>query len=160
MSSDATGASYDPFCAMTTYAYDSQLGSVIHQGGSVFDVQGRLIGSAGRAPHPAPLPPTAAAAPRTPLLRHTFEFRLSGSETQEQSLPLAEGSSSRPAGAILAIQSVRTYLTREGALAATSAIGGVEVDADLRPGGIFCTARLSDFGASDLVVVRVEVALY
>jgi hypothetical protein len=58
---------------------------------------------------------------------------------------------------------VRIYLTREGELGATSAIGGMEVDAELRPAGIFCTARLSDFGASDLVVVRVEVvevALY
>jgi hypothetical protein len=106
------------------------------------------------------LPPAAAAGPRAPLLRHTFEFRLSGSETHEESLPLAEGSLSRPADAILAIQSVRTYLTREGELAPTSAIGGVEVDAELRAAGICCTARLSDFGPGDLVVVRVEVSLY
>jgi hypothetical protein len=73
---------------------------------------------------------------------------------------LAEASSYRPADAILAIQSVRAYLTREGELVATSAIGGVEVDAELRPAGIFCTAQVSDFGAGDLAVVRVEVSLY
>jgi hypothetical protein len=52
MSSDATGASYDPFCLLTTYAYDAQLGSLVHQGGSAFDLHGRLVHSADPATHP------------------------------------------------------------------------------------------------------------
>ena len=76
------------------------------------------------------------------------------------SRPLAGGSWYRRAGAVPAIQSGRTDLTREGELVGTSAIGGVEVDAELRAVGICCTARLSDFGPGDLVVVQVEVALY
>jgi hypothetical protein len=35
-----------------------------------------------------------------------------------------------------------------------------EVAAEAHPAGIFCTAKLSDFGAGDLVVVRAEGALY
>jgi hypothetical protein len=36
----------------------------------------------------------------------------------------------------------------------------LEVHAELREGGIFCTVQLGDFGAGDLVVVQIEVALY
>jgi hypothetical protein len=100
------------------------------------------------------------AVPRKPFLAHTVEFRLSGSEMQEQVVPQS-GSKSWAAGRVLAIERVRTYLTRQGeATADTRTIGGVEVHAELREGGIFCTVQLGDFGAGDLVVVQVEVALY
>jgi hypothetical protein len=78
---------------------------------------------------------------------------------QEQVVPLS-GSKSWAAGGVLAIERVRTYLARQGEAAATSAIGSVQVHAELREGGIFCTVQLGDFGAGDLVVVQVEVALY
>jgi hypothetical protein len=79
---------------------------------------------------------------------------------QEQVVP-PSGSKSWAAGGVLAIERVRAYLTRQGeAGAATSAIGGVEVHAELREGGIVCTVQLGDFGEGDLVVVQVEVALY
>jgi hypothetical protein len=71
-----------------------------------------------------------SAAPRQAgraISEHTFEFRLSGSERQEQSWP------GGVAAAIVAIRRVRTYLTRHGEPAeATSAIGGVEVRAERR----------------------------
>ena len=89
---------------------------------------------------------------------HTFEFRLSGSETEEQAAPIS--SLAWPSDFIVAIERVRTYVTRQGEAAAASAIGGVEVHAELRPGGIFATAQLSDFGTGDLIVVQVEVGLY
>ena len=64
----------------------------------------------------------AAAAPGTPIVTHSFEFRLSGSEGMEQSLALDLAKIPR-AGLILAIRSVRTYLTRQGEpMAAASAI--------------------------------------
>jgi hypothetical protein len=102
--------------------------------------------------------PAGAKKQRKPILMHTFEFRLSGSETQEQWLPLPEGSF-RPAESVLALRSVRASLARDSKTAA-NAVNGVHVDAELRPTGIFCTAKLSDFGDGDLVVVWVEVALY
>jgi hypothetical protein len=100
-----------------------------------------------------------SAAPRQAgraISEHTFEFRLSGFERQEQSWP--RGAAAAP---IVAIQRVRAYLTRQGEPAeATSAIGGVEVHAELRGADILCTAQLSDFGPGELVVVQVEVALF
>lgn len=143
-----------------TWVCDARFGSEIYERGSQVDSEGRLIDPpvlVYRSPeYPVPLPPE----PRTPSLAHTFEFGLSGSETQEQSLPLSEGSVWKP-DAVVAIQSVRAFLTRDGEpVPAASPINGVEVDAELRPGGIFCTAKLSDFGPADLVVARVEVALY
>jgi hypothetical protein len=57
MSSDETGAG-----TITTYVYDSNLGSLVHRGGSRFDLHGRLVYSADRAP----LPSSAAAEPRKP----------------------------------------------------------------------------------------------
>jgi hypothetical protein len=98
-------------------------------------------------------------APQKPIFTHTFEFRLCGSERAEQVVPLP-GTRSCGAGRIVAIERVRTYLTRQGEAAAPSAIGGVEAHAELRPSGIVCTAQVSDFGAGDLVVVQVEVGLY
>ncbi len=75
--------------------------------------------------------PRPALTPAQPRVTHTFEFRLVGSETQEQCVPLASGLS--PAELRLATQGVRAYLTRTGEpAAASSAIGGLEVAAELR----------------------------
>jgi hypothetical protein len=101
-------------------------------------------------------PSAAARQAGRAVSEHTFEFRLSGSERQEQSWP--RGVAAAP---IVAIQRVRAYLTRHGEPAeATSAIGGVEVHAELRGANMVCTAQLSDFGPGDLVVVQVEVAVF
>jgi len=97
-------------------------------------------------------------APRPSRLTHTFEFRLSNSETQEQCLPLSPAYP--PSGFVLATPSVRAYLTRTNDPAApSSAIGGVEVQAELRGAAIVCRASLTDFSPGDLVVVQVDVAL-
>jgi hypothetical protein len=150
----ALSANTDGFGRVTTFCYDATA-NCVHvdekASGPVLAADGRTI---------KPASPPAAAVPRKPILTHTFEFRLSGSETQEQVVPLS-GSKSWAAGGVLAIQRVRTYLTRQGvAAAATSAIGGVEVHAELCEGCIFCTVELGDFGAGDLIVVQVDVALY
>jgi hypothetical protein len=93
---------------------------------------------------------------RRGITEHTFEFRLSGFERQEQSWPRGVA-----AALIVAIRRVRAYLTRHAEPAeATSAIGGVEVHADLRGADILCTAQLSEFGPGDLVLVQDEVALF
>jgi hypothetical protein len=65
-----------------------------------------------------------------------------------------------PSDFIRATPSVRAYLTRTNDWAATSsAIGGVEIQAELRGNAIVCRASLTDFSAGDLVVVQVDVAL-
>ena len=65
-----------------------------------------------------------------------------------------------PAAFILVTPSVRAYLTRTNDPAASSsAIGGVEVQAELRGNAIVCRASLADFSPGDLVVVQVDVAL-
>ena len=158
MSSEPSNdANRRPHHGVTTFTYDDQgrLRSVRDEmPTSRYDwPSGKLV-----VPEPSAGDPPPALTPPQPVLRHTFEFRLTGSETQEQCLPLASGL--RPAELLLATQAVRAYLTRTGEQAATSAIGGVEVGAELRAGGIVCRASLSDFGPGDLVVVQVEVALF
>jgi hypothetical protein len=97
-------------------------------------------------------------APATPPLRHCFEFRLCGSESQEQGIALA-GMAGAPW--IAAIERVRVFLTGQGAAGApASAIGGVEVHAELRAGRLVCVVELSDFTPQDLVVVQVDLAAY
>ncbi len=103
--------------------------------------------------------PPPARTPAQPRLTHTFEFRLTGSLWQEQIIPVA--ATLGPAACFLATTAVRAYLTRTAdPAAASSAIGGVEVTAELGAGGIVCRASLSDFGPGDLVVVQVNVALF
>ncbi len=103
--------------------------------------------------------PPSARTPAEPRLTHTFEFRLTGAETQEQCVPLA--AALEPAACCLATTAVRAYLTRTAdPAAASSLIGGVEVAAELHAGSIVCRAGLSDFGPGDLVVVQVDVALF
>jgi hypothetical protein len=59
------------------------------------------------------------------------------------------------------IARVWAYVTRNSEPAeATSAIGGVEVHAELRGTDMLCTAQLSDFGPGDLVVVQVEMGVF
>src|SRR5260370_2828940 len=61
--------------------------------------------------------------PVMPRLTHRFEFRLPGSETQEQCLPLSPAFP--PAEFLLATPNVRAYVTRTlDPAAASSAIGG------------------------------------
>jgi hypothetical protein len=99
-------------------------------------------------------PPGAAA----PCLRHCCEFRLCGTESKEQTIAL-DGIGST--GLIAAIERVRAFFTREGASGApASAIGGVEVHAELRGGALVCAVQLSDFTSQDLVVVQVDLAVY
>jgi hypothetical protein len=92
------------------------------------------------------------------LVQRTFEFRLCGSEMQEQSVPApgpADGT------VVVAVNNIRTYLTGSGdAGVSRSAIGAVEVWAERREGAIVCCARLSDFGVGDLVVVQADVVVY
>ena len=85
---------------------------------------------------------------------HTFEFRLSGSEEVEQSIPLPPV----PASACLmaAAKAVRVSVTRSPDAKAAS-IGGVEVHAEVRGKQVICVARVTDFSADDLVVVQADV---
>jgi hypothetical protein len=79
----------------------------------------------------------------------------SGAETHVQAVPLDGG------GARVAATAVDAYLTgATGDSAPASAIGGVDVRAELRDGQVVCTAGLSGFGAGDLVVLRVDVAIF
>jgi hypothetical protein len=91
------------------------------------------------------------------VLERTFEFRLAGSETQEQSVPVvgpADGS------VVVAVNKVRAYLSSGGdAPAARGAISGFEVWVARREGAVVCCARLSDFAPADLVVVQADVAV-
>jgi hypothetical protein len=95
-------------------------------------------------------------------ITHTFEFRLSASEQQVQSIGLR----ANPQGyrAIAGIRHVRAFITREGESAAGSrGIGGVEVWTETRPQArpatLECFARLSDFDAAEFVVVQVDVVI-
>lgn len=91
-------------------------------------------------------------------MTRTFEFRLSGSETQEQALPVP-GPADR--SVVVAVNNVRAYLTESSdAGASQNTIGGIEVWAERREGAVVCRARLSDFAPGDLVVVPADVAVY
>jgi YD repeat-containing protein len=150
----------DPSGNITTWVYDATgncLGSLDQAPGTTFQWDG-TASNAAEAERCPTVAPQGAARRRKPIATHTFEFRLSGSESAEQAAPIA-GPLAWPSDSIVAIERVRAYLTRQGE-AATSAIGGVEVHAELRQDGIFCTAQVSDFGAGDLVVVQVEIGLY
>jgi hypothetical protein len=98
----------DGFGSVTTTMChsDSQGTSIEDQGlmsGSAFEAEGELVDAAA-------LERGGATGSRKPILTHTFEFRLSGSEGAEQSRPLPPPA---PPGLIVAIRSVRTYLTRQ-----------------------------------------------
>jgi hypothetical protein len=140
--------------SVTTHVYDA-VGHLPKTRGepatAYYDSHGRHV------PGPAPVPDTPLT-PKQRRLTHTFEFRLTGSETQEQCLPLSP--EFPPAEFILATPSVRACVTRiQDPAAASSAIGGVEVQAELRAGAIVCRASLADFSPGDLVVVQVDVTL-
>jgi hypothetical protein len=91
------------------------------------------------------------------VLCRTFEFRSGGAEDLEQRVPLPS-----PAGRdlVAAAREVPVYLTHDAAPAAQSAISAVEVRAFVRDGALVCRARLADFAAGDLVVVRVAVDVF
>ena len=142
----------DPFGTVYTHTYDCMPGRPMADRPPTIDSpNGRTSpnrnDSAPRGTAGAPRETARSAA------RHTFEFRLAGSETQEQAWP-----GGGPAAGQVAIQRVRTYLSRAGAAPADpSAIAGLEVHAERRAAGIVCTAQLSDFGPAETVVVQVEV---
>jgi YD repeat-containing protein len=126
----------------------------------VYDAYGHAVG--GKSEDLTPAPPAAPAAPArfgaTAHLTQTFEFRLSGSEVQEQREPFGRYPG---AMAVLGITGVRAYLTRQGETTGPlSAIGGLEVSAELDRKGFTCRAGVGDFGPADLVVVQVDVAVY
>ncbi len=159
MSSEPSNDSNQPpLGSVTTYTYDGRSGMI--SGGRETTT---FYYDDGPAPVEGARPvrerPPAASAPAQPVLTHTFGFRLTGAETQEQCVPLAAALG--PAACCLATTAVRAYLTRTAdPAAASSAIGGVEVAAELHAGSIVCRASLSDFGPGDLVVVQVDVALF
>jgi YD repeat-containing protein len=149
----------DPKNLITTFVYDAGRGSVIHGTDGfqrfTYDAVGRCTGSTDARGEATPCGPGLSAA--LPTLVHTFEFRLVGTETQEQTLTLS-GMTGRAA---VAIAAVRLSLTRTGEAATeVSPIGGIEVHAELRDGAAVCRAGLSEFAAGDLIVVQVDVALY
>src|SRR5262245_3667168 len=68
------------------------------------------------------------AAPPAPVLWRTFEFRLAGSEAQEQSAPLPPR-----ATFVVTANPVRVYLTGgEAPAGPPGAVGGIEVAAEVR----------------------------
>jgi hypothetical protein len=148
----------DPFSSITTHVYDARGNCLGAEGAAMkftYDLPGRSTDGAKAGAGPGDAPP--APTPREPLLRWSFEFRLTGSERQERSERLYQATADN---FVLVTECVRAYLTRGPDAAAAGAIGGVEVRAELRDPGIVCTARLSDLGPGDLVVVRVDLALY
>jgi hypothetical protein len=122
-------------------------------------------GDGGLADRSSPLRPASrgpAVDPMAEAMTHTFEFRLSASEQQVQSIGLR----ATPHGhrAIAGIRHVRAFITREGESAAVGrGIGGVEVWTEMRPQAcpatLECFARLSDFDAAEFVVVQVDVVI-
>ncbi len=159
MSSEASNDSNQrPLGSVMTFTYDAQGGMTSgSRETSTFYHDGSPAAVEGPRPVRGALPRTSAST--QPRLTHTFEFRLTGAETQEQCVPLAAALG--PAACFLGTTAVRAYLTRTAdPAAASSAIGGVEVAAELHAGSIVCRASLSDFGPGDLVVVQVEVALF
>ena len=72
------------------------------------------------------------------------------------------------AGALASRRNIRIVSRTGGAFligggpsaAARTAIGGVEVQSRYDGGGVVCTAQLSEFDPTDLVVVQVELAVY
>ena len=140
-----------------TFAYDAAGGLT-----SVTDVEGQTVTTPydrwGRrlVPGAPPLPPPPALLPAEPvvsrLMMETLEFRLSGSEEQERWISCASIDCLVPAS-----NNLRVFVTRNGdPAAASSVIGGAEVRTELRPRGVVCIARRSDFNPRDLVVVQQE----
>jgi hypothetical protein len=159
MSSDGgASAAGDPCGGVVSFSYNACASGdnrqVVGQGPTIALVGG--TGAPAANGKGGGLTPAGERVASRGITEHSFEFRLSGSERQEQSWPRVVA-----AAPIVAIRRVRAYLTRQGEPAeAMSAIGGVEVHAELRGTDILCTAQLSDFGPGDLVVVQVEVGVF
>jgi hypothetical protein len=144
----------DPNPVIGTFSYDSHR-SIDKVSCATYDAAGRLISvtdACGEGKSQGNGLRSALSS-----LVHTFEFRLIGTEAQEQTLALG-GKAGR---AVVAIAAVRANLTRAGdAAAEVSPIGGIDVRAELRDGQAVCRAGLSEFAATDLIVVQVDVAVY
>lgn len=137
---------------LTTYVYDAHgrlCGIQEPRETFVYDGTGQVQAN---APVPGKAGPVAAGQP---VIQRGVEFRLCGSEVQEQVVAL-DGASGALA---VAFNNVRAYLTRCGESTTSSAIGGVEVQVALRGNQAVCTARITDFAAEDLVVVQVDVVV-
>jgi hypothetical protein len=148
---DSLKASNDPFGGVFTYAYDCLGTPVTTENRTIDNTDGGDV-SIVPAEHTTRLSGIGMTEAARPGARHTFEFRLAGSETQEQAWP-----GGGPRTGSVAIQRVRAYLSRLGAAPADpSAIAGLEVHAERRAAGIVCTAQLSDFGTEEIVVVQVD----
>ncbi len=116
MSSDPSNDAYrDPLGSITTFTYDAE-GGMTCVGRETSTFYYDATGASVEAPRPVHAEPPPARTPGQPRLTRTFEFRLTGAETQEQCVPHASGLA--PAGLLLATQAVRAYLTRTAAPAA------------------------------------------
>ena len=95
---------------------------------------------------------------QTPVFSNTQEFRLAGSG---RSAAIVDLPFEVPDEIVVAITGVRASLARPNEPGMTSsAIGGVDVRAELRGDGILLSAQLSDFAGADLVVVQMDLAVY
>lgn len=111
---------------------------------------------------PASSKPVAAMFP---LLTHTFEFRLSGSEVKRLTIdlpPIGE-----QGGIVVTTDRVRAFVTGSGESGAPSAaIGGIEVWTEQcaktseRSETLVCVAQATDFDANDLIVIQVDVTVH
>ena len=146
----------DPYSATTTCVYDGdgRLRSVQDAAARTVCYRYESDRSAPRTPaDDSPAPPAG-----NPPERRSLEFRLCGTEAQQQAFPVEA-----PAGAALlvAIERVQAFLSGDGPAGATArGIGGIDVHAEIAGGTITCTAQVSDFQPADLVVVRVDLAVY
>ena len=162
MSAESDERDRDAVGSITTFVYDASGRFLSQEGPRVVLPQtdswdnGKSVAPSGDIDKPAA--PKAATRPAEPCFTATVEFRLAGSESAEQCVPLA-GLAAQDY--LVATQRVSADVTRSAESAGPgSPIGGLEVFAELRDAGIVCTARLSEFSPQDLVVIRVEVALY
>ncbi len=151
-------ADSDPIDPRSSFVYDGE-GTTTRWTADADGVHTFQYDADGNAASTTQPPPIRGPEGRAqPVHLQTFEFRLTASEAQEQCVAVG---SPRSGHYIAATRCVRAYLTRTGdPSAASSVIGGVEVQAELRDGNLVCSAALSDFGPGDLVVVQVKVALY
>ena len=99
------------------------------------------------------------------LFKHTFEFRLSGSEEKRFAIDL--GPIREWDWILVTTDRVRAFVTGSGESAAPSAvIGGIEIWTEQCPRTsersetLVCVAQATDFGSNDLIVIQVDVTVH
>jgi YD repeat-containing protein len=144
---------HDPGSTTATFTYDSD-GRFTAGPGSGPSTSAKVGPCEPRAPE-ASVPPRPGTAP---VLHRTFEFRLARSEAREQSAPLPAPA----AGAfVVATNNLRAYLVRRDEPAEpVDAIGGIEVAAKILGEAVVVSARVSDLGGHEVVVIQVDVDVY